>query len=221
MADLSKLNKIGVKSGLHARMAQSELMKEVVPQTDPSQKPNRIALMLDCSGSMSGEKIQLLREATTSFIQEADFNTTSIALETFGLNQEIHLSLISDRPTLWAQSFQLDAMGGTPLAEAMRACFDYPLTRGIIISDGDANSPDACIDTARSYAEKSVPIDTVHIGDSVGGEATLKEISRITGGLFVKFKDVKAFSTAFKFLLPETRQDAARLLLTAGANEVK
>lgn len=209
---------IGKPGGLHARIAQAEMVKEIVGETsNPTTMPNRIALMLDCSGSMDGEKMDLLKKAAQSFIQDADLTSTSLAIEAFGMY--LRQSLTTDRMTLWSACFGLAADGGTPLHEAMRVCIEYPLTRAIIISDGDANTD--CETETENFVYKKIPVDCVHIGNSTGGEALLQRIASKTGGLFIKFKDVSQFASAFRFLLPEYRADAKRLMLTAGANEVK
>lgn len=100
---------------------------------------------------------------------------------------------------------------------------ELPLTRGIIISDGEADVPNAALDYARKYAASETVVDTVHIGNSTGGEKLLQEIASITGGIYIKFSDVAAFSKAFEYLTPERRATlmlpgAAALL---GAKELK
>lgn len=223
MSDLSKKNEIGISGGsLHARIAEKELLNEVAPNiasdfTDPFGLPNRLVLMIDQSGSMDGEPIKLLENAVLDFVQKSNPADTAIQIESFPENLSIDMT--SDKMKLWMLCMGLTANGGTPMANCMYRCKDVRMTRAIIISDGQPNeSPRAM---AVEYKEKNIPIDTVHIGSSTSGEDCLKEISEITGGLFVKFKDIKSFATAFAFLLPETRAQAASLFLTAGADEIK
>lgn len=220
MADITTKNKIGIKSGgLHARIAEKELLQEVAPeQQDVNTLPNRIALMIDVSGSMAGDSIKLLEQAVQDFIQKSNSSDTAIAIESFP--EEVRIALTDDKTRLWFLTMGLKANGGTPMSEAMKYCSEnYSLTRAILISDGQPNESPKEI--AHRYASYSIPIDTVHIGQSTSGEDCLKEVSEITKGLFVKFKDVKSFANAFAFLLPETRERAATLFLTSGANEVR
>jgi Mg-chelatase subunit ChlD len=224
MADIVTKNKISVTKGgsLHARIAEVELRSEVAPSivegfVDINTLPNRLVIMIDQSGSMNGEPIKLLENAVQDFIQKSNPQDTAIAIESFPESTSIEMT--NDKMKLWMLCMGLRASGGTPMVDCMNRCIKMKMTRAILISDGQPDySP---IQTARDYASREIPIDTVHIGDSEMGVDVLKEISEITGGLFVKFKDIRSFSTAFAFLLPETRAQAAQLFLTAGANEVK
>ena len=116
----------------------------------------------------------------------------------------------------------LSTMGGTPMCEAMRDMLhNESLTRGVIVSDGEATDGDPTR-MAYEYKEAGIPIDCVHIGGDVRGEQTMKDIASITGGYFIKFTDVNNFSQNFKYLTPRYRgllaePGAARLL---GASEV-
>ena len=223
MSDLTTKNKIGIKSGgLHARIAEGELLKRIAPEVpnaiDVNNLPNRIAIMIDCSSSMHGESIKLLETAIQDFIQKSNPSDTALAIESFP--EQVRVSLTNDKTQLWFLTMGLRADGGTPMSEAMQYCLDnYNITRAILISDGQPNYEP--YHETQSFKEKEIPVDTVHIGNSSDGEDCLKRISEATGGLFVKFKDVKSFATAFAFLLPETRANASSLLLTSGANEVR
>lgn len=221
MSNLVNKNKIGViKSGsLHARLAEKELLKEVAPeQADVSKFPNRIALMIDVSGSMHGEAIRLLEQAVQDFIQKSNPSDTAIAVESFP--EQVRIPLTDDKTKLWFMTMGLKAGGGTPMSVAMEFCLNsYNLTRAILISDGQPDYEPT--NQTETYKTREIPVDTVHIGSSSDGEDCLKRISAATGGLFVKFKDVKSFATAFAYLLPETRANASQLLLGSGANEVQ
>jgi Mg-chelatase subunit ChlD len=226
MADIVTKNKISITKGgsLHARIAEAELRSEVAPSVvegiaDINSLPNRLVIMIDQSSSMAGEPIKLLENAVQDFIQKSNPQDTAIAVESFPESTSIEMT--NDKMKLWMLCMGLRASGGTPMLETMTWVLGTSsrMTRAIIISDGQPDcSP---IAGAREYARKEIKIDTVHIGDSEMGVDVLKEISEITGGLFVKFKDIRSFSTAFAFLLPETRAQAAQLFLTARANEVK
>jgi len=223
MSNLVNKNKIGIKSGgLHSRIAEKDLLEKITPPSeveDVNNLPNRIAIMIDTSGSMAGDSIKNLERALEDFIQKANMTDTAIAVESFP--EQVRIELTNDKPRLWFLTMGLKAGANTPMVEAMQYCLtSYKMTRAIIISDGQPDV-DPSTELIASYASKEIAIDTVHIGLSESGEACLKRISEATGGLFVKFKDVKSFATAFAFLLPETREQAARLLLGSGANEVQ
>jgi von Willebrand factor type A domain len=107
----------------------------------------------------------------------------------------------------------LKACGGTPMAGAMNRCITQnSLTRGIIVSDGGADSAAAAVAYAHYWREADIPIDCVHIGRSTSGEDLLKEIAKITGGMYIKFDNVANFAKNFKYLSP-----THRAMLTAGS----
>lgn len=221
MADIVNKNKIGIKSGgLHSRIAEKAILEEIAPeQFNVNNLPNRIAIMIDTSGSMAGDSIRLLERALEDFIQKSNPNDTAIAVESFP--EAVRIDLTNDKQKLWLMTMGLSASGGTPMTYAIEYCIkNYRLTRAIIISDGQPDY-DPGTELLTQYVDAHIAIDTVHIGNSTYGEDCLKRISEATGGLFVKFKDIKSFSTAFAFLLPETRAQAAQLFLTSGANEVR
>lgn len=207
-------------------------------QKATSRLPNRIVLMLDCSGSMQEHekanlrKIDLLNDAVKNFVQRTNFSDTAIAIETFP--SEIQVPLTNNLSQLMVLNFS--AGGGTPLHEAMVKTLDnHPLTRGIVVSDGDAtdwsgfgvnydeksSNPD---DILNQYKSVSIPVDTVHIGSSSSGEELLRKIAERTGGIYLKFTDVSAFSRAFSYLTPGLRgmlTDGSVSAQSLGAQEVK
>ncbi len=198
-------------------------VSDTASQNDPLKMPNRICLMLDCSGSMKGSKIELLKNAVQNFASRCDFSDTAVALETFPKRDSLPLS--TQQVLITSFAILLEAGGGTP----MRACVSHvientPLTRGVIVSDGQATdwytNDESLLDEAKSsspdnvltlYKEQKIPIDCVHIGDSSSGEELLRRIAAETGGIYIKFTDVSAFSNAFGYLAP-----AFRGMLTSG-----
>jgi hypothetical protein len=234
---LAKKRTIGLPA-LHKRMSAPSA--DAVSDT----KANRIALLLDCSGSMSGSddynatvvksKIDLLKDAMTGFVNACNFGDTALAIETFpsGDHSESEIGAKSTRvplttlhPFLMTSIMMLRAGGGTPMSAAMKyAVGTYSLTRAVIVSDGDADNATAAISEAATYKEAGIPCDTVHIGQSAGGEETLKEIARVTGGMFMKFTDVSSFAKNFRYLTPAFYAQLTSGSVTAaqlGAKEIK
>lgn len=234
--------KIGLP-GLHARVkAAEQTQKKDATQAgiEAATMPNRIGLMLDCSGSMSGEKIALLQKAYDGFTTACDMSTTALAVACFpGGDAESgdsnfrgnHGSQIKDLPLTNNQSIIMlhgmgfKADGGTPMMQAMERMIKQPITRGIIISDGQANDPDGALGCAEEkYSPSETPIDCVHVGASHAGEELLKRIAKATGGIYIKFTDVAAFAKAFDFLTPARRSlllSGAVNALGMGATEIK
>lgn len=196
--------------GLHDRIAKPKTSAEggAAPET----LPNRIALLLDVSGSMGSAegakgvtKIEALRDAVTGFITACNMADTSLALEPFGDDYPSpnRLALTTFRPLLLTTAASLRDNGSTPLARAMRYALEsYSMTRCVLVSDGEPDSADAAYSVAEGYKLSETPVDCVHIGDSTSGEACLRRIAEMTGGVYIKFENITSFSGAFKFLTP-------------------
>lgn len=207
---IPKLTRSLPGGGLHARLRNPK----AVVASDPLTRPNRLALMLDVSGSMYGDKIISLREAATGFVNACNFSDTAIALEPFGEHPVVNRVDLTTQQMMLVTTIQmLRDSGGTPMAEAMDYCLNtYSISRGVIVSDGQPDRETMVYEQARNYAEAGIPIDCVHIGLGGDGEECLKKVADITGGIFIKFTDITAFSKSFKYLTP-----GFRALLTTGA----
>lgn len=235
---LDKPKKLGLP-GLHGRMQAATAAANAAGAVAPAEMPNRIVLMLDVSGSMAASeeggksRIEHLKDAIMGFLAACDWKNTAVGLETFGNSgEELHIQLQTNAVQLQLTAMTLHAHGGTPMHDAMeQSLISHPLTRGVIVSDGQANDPHTAEELAKQFAEARIPIDTVHIGSESYGADLLQKIAEITGGLFIKFTDIASFSKNFKYLTPGYRamlttgssgagafNDAAALL---GAKEVK
>jgi uncharacterized protein YegL len=90
--------------------------------TAPKAKPLPVILLLDCSGSMSGEKIRNLNAATKDMLEafrDSHSGETEIhvAIITFGSEVKLHQALAGAAEITWKD---LSADGGTPLGTAFR-----------------------------------------------------------------------------------------------------
>jgi uncharacterized protein YegL len=198
--------------GLHRNLQAAAKQSETL---NPTTLPNRIALCLDISGSMHSEengkaKLDHLKDACTSFVGSCNFTDTSVCIETF--SKEVSQELTTIGGYLISRILTLQGGGGTPMGAAMESVLmNHPVTRVVIVSDGEATDGDLSFEIASKFAEASIPCDTVHIGYGAEGEGRLKKIADMTGGLFIKFDNVANFAKNFKFLTP-----AFRGMLTAG-----
>lgn len=235
--ELSKPNKITVGGGLHSRLKAAEVLKEIAPQVDPRTMPNRLAIIADFSGSMGDRgggswkedtyksKLDLLKEAVQDFALRSNPSDTAIAVESFPSGFRIDLTVDSNE--VYLKMMQIKTLGSTPMGEGLTNALEHHSpTRAMLISDGDQTDNNRPFDVASEYAKREIIVDCVHIGDSTGGEETLRRIASITGGLYIKFKDVTSFASNFHWLLPESRQQIAGMLpsevqMLLGSDEVK
>jgi hypothetical protein len=222
------------------KVAAEAVEKRETEEAQAVMMPNRLALLLDVSGSMgqtdgsTHTKIELLRLAYNKFLESISYSDTSIAVETFPYyaggerhygSDGLRIHLTSSYPLLFTGAAKLEATGGTPMHSALDYVLqNYPVTRCVLISDGEADSPSDAIDKVKLYASAETHIDCCHIGSSTGGESLLKEIAERTGGIYIKFRDVEAFVASLSYLTPRFRA-----MLTSGqvgtselgANEVR
>jgi uncharacterized protein YegL len=196
---------------------------DTAPDEYASMVPNRVALMLDCSGSMSGSSIEDLKSASMEYIQACNFSDTSLSLNTFGLGNEMRGGLCRILGALIGHVSQLRASGSTPMYDCVVDVMDrLPLTRALLVSDGQPDN--WADDILNAYHEAGIPIDCVHIGGATSGEALLRKIAERTGGIFIKFKNTGNFAKAFKYLSPAYKAqlgDGRELLKSLGADEVR
>jgi uncharacterized protein YegL len=205
-------------TGLQARLAAAKKASSVEDACGigPETRTNRIALMLDCSGSMQGERIKSLKEATEGFLQSLSLGPqgdTSVSCTTFPLIGAACYPLVIDYGRSVIACWQLDTLGCTPMHDTLASVIEnQSITRGILMSDGRPDSPDAAFQEAQKFQDAEIPIDCVHISESVSGEEFLKQVAELTGGLFIKFTDINSFAKNFKYLSP-----ALRPLMLSGA----
>jgi uncharacterized protein YegL len=90
--------------------------------TAPTAKPLPVILVLDCSGSMSGDKIRNLNEAIRDMLEvfrdtENGETEIHVAIITFGAEVKLEHALATAGDIQW---HNLSASGGTPLGTALK-----------------------------------------------------------------------------------------------------
>ncbi|MDC7223549.1 MAG: VWA domain-containing protein [Spirochaetales bacterium] len=136
-------------------------------------------IVLDGSGSMEGQKMQIAKEALLEFIDSipAEDNLGLVAFDSQGTSERVHLS--RDRQSLRKAITTVDAFGGTPLSSALTLGYESLKEQGmrqvgygeynlIIVTDGNASGgedPSRIVD--KILAESPVMIHTIgfHIDD--------------------------------------------------------
>ncbi len=222
---MSENNKLAIKvkmpsfkKGIAANRHNAE---QTLRELDPKSVPNRLGLVFDDSGSMSGEAIEHAHSAVKNFTQSCNFHDTSIALYPLNIDNK---PLTCDFDMLNIFVMGINATGGTSLYTVLlKMILDEDITRAIVFSDGsptdskligqsetwDSKPADFAQDIIKKYIEKEIPIDTIFIGEvyneSSGGYAEMKKIAELTGGVFIHFKDSLSLSSNLKYLAPRYR----------------
>lgn len=211
----------GLKKGIAANRAAFE---QEIKQLDPTTVPNRLGLIFDDSGSMSGDPIEDAHKAVKAFTDNCNMKDTSVAV--YPLNAAPK-SLICDYDIVNMYVGGIDATGGTPIFAVLRQLIEKePITRAVLFSDGDptdgtvlgneqqtnedfwygAKSKTSGLEAIKLYKDKEVPVDTIYIGiDGTKGYREMQEIARLTNGVFIHFKDSSSLSTGLKYLAPKFR----------------
>lgn len=203
---------VGLAARKAAVAAQAKTEGKVFEHDGPPEKAvNRIGIVFDDSGSMSGNKISDAHAGTEEFIRCCDPRNTAVSV--YPMNMDTHAAIaLTTKLYSIAQSIkQFGAVGSTPLFETTEKMLKAEqINRGIIFSDGSPNGDDEYDkDKVIGIAvEKKIPIDTVFIGSKSDTHAValMKEIAERTGGIFIILEPGKAnFRTAFKYLSPGFR----------------
>jgi hypothetical protein len=208
-----------LSKGIRANRQQAE---QTIKTIDPKQVPNRLGIVFDDSGSMSGSAITDAHSAVKNFTASCNFNDTSICL--YPLNKDPKpLTVDYDLLNIFVMGIQAD--GGTPLYTTLLKMIENDsITRGVVFSDGsptdsklighseswDSKPPDFAQEIIQKYKDKEIPIDTIFIGfmhgeGTTGGYAEMKKIAELTNGIFIHFTDSSSLSKNLKYLAPRYR----------------
>jgi len=176
----------------------------------PAVAKDRIRIVFDNSGSMSGQKLQDAQIGCEEFLRACTLNHTAVGVHPM---TGTGLELTADLPSLAAAVHGIKIAGNTPmfrtLTQAQHA--EPKATRIIVFSDG-APTDSGKEESINTAIQAKTPIDTVLIWEGGAGVessseyALLKEIADRTGGIFLVFDRTKVnFQDAFKYFSPNLR----------------
>ncbi len=159
--------------------AMVDLVGAEVAQSAEDRAPVNIAVVLDCSGSMSGEKLDHARSAAHALVDQLS-PSDRLAFVTFGTGVRTLIPSTPCFPDAKARMHglldQLSDMGGTNisaglqdgLAEVRAHAGDYAVNRVILISDGLANqgvtSKYGLVQISRAARESKVSVTSLGVG---------------------------------------------------------
>ena len=156
----------------HTLHAMVELRAPEAPAGD--RPPLRLALVIDRSGSMAGEKLDTVKRSAT-FLHDRMGSDDSLAVVAFDDEVRLVASLGPARPEVREALQRIDAGGSTNLSggwfkalEELQRVSDG-VRRVVLLTDGMANvgisDPERLAATARSAAELGVTTTTIGYGD--------------------------------------------------------
>ncbi len=175
-----------------------------------------VALLIDCSGSMYGDKMKDAQNAAIQFSESVNLGQNRIGVISFGGSRaQNECSLTSDCKEVKRSVVKLVADGGNPMWDAIdkadKELFDYTYNSTktiIVLADGDPG--DANMTLASANRVKSMDVRIIAIGVGAGvDEAFLRKI--------VSAKEDYHFVTD-SFQLSETFVSIATQLSGGGAS---
>lgn len=170
----------------------------------PTERPLNMAFVLDKSGSMLGDRIDLLKSAMTQFIEKLRphdqislvfFDSEAIvAYNAKGMQKNILLDMVS----------ALRANGGTNIYKGLKSGYqqvdknksEKSINRVILLTDGYGSTPvDEILDQSKQYFDKGISVSTIGVG--VGyNHSLLSLISQYSGGMQHQAIESEGISTA-------------------------
>ena len=183
----------------------------------PEDATDKIRIIFDDSGSMSGTRIRDAKDGVIEFLRNCTLNQTAVAIHLLN-GGEFHSSsvlvpilqnstLSTDLILIASSIDEIRANGGTPLVQTcLKAIEATPqCNRMIAFSDGSPDSTNIAGLVALSK-EKKIPVDTVFIGEDIDGEEFMRDLASQTGGIFLHFKaGSDTFKNGLKYLAPSKR----------------
>lgn len=155
------------------------------------QSPLNIAFVLDKSGSMSGENIDLLKKGMFDFIEKLR-PADKVSLIFFDTEAVVaYPSQVANKTILKDIVGACKANGGTSIYNGLELGFkevnknktSNSVDRLILLTDGFGSKPvDDVIALAKQYYEKGIAVSTIGVGEDYNS-ALLSMLSKYSGGL--------------------------------------
>ncbi len=148
-----------------------------------------VVLVLDNSGSMSGEKIEVAKKALLSFIEKID-HKLDVGLVVFNGVVDIAIPSTPNITRIKEIIPSINATDGTMYSYPLNIVYqwlkpyrDFNVPVFVVFaSDGMPADPDQTLTILREYAKEHIPIYTIFIGKESEGYEFLKEMSKKTKG---------------------------------------
>lgn len=195
------------------RIAEQDQARSLV-QFRKDSAPLRIALLMDTSGSMSGEKLYRAQYAVHAFLKQMEAEDTvsvySFDHKVVRFNRPSSATSELD-PVLFTMRPQLT----TSLHDAILVAHDDLLNQTgtrviIVLSDGrDSTSRTDAESLRRVLKYSNALVYSIILGDDSGldlqGEAFLEELSAMTGSITSKVKDLGRLEQSFAHIYQELK----------------
>jgi Ca-activated chloride channel homolog len=173
---------------------------EILPvDLDPPQKEQMpkgaLVLVIDRSGSMTGEKVEMCKLAASAAVRllsQRDivgiviFDARSLWL--------VPPTPANNKEAIYNQIHDIGSGGGTIMGPAMEMAFDglkntdAGIKHIILLTDGQTSDRDFCANISNSMAAEKISVSTVAVGPD-RNDQLLNEIAQTTGGRYYSVDD--------------------------------
>jgi Mg-chelatase subunit ChlD len=166
---IQKLKQDSLQSRLSALKGLKQIEKNLGrPLRSP---PQIIYMLIDCSGSMEGEKLQAAKHGAIRFAKEAQEHSHSIGLISFDSEASHRLEPVRTLERVEQQVNSLIATGSTNLAAAIEVAFGLlKVTRGerlmYVITDGMPDDVESALAAAERAKRVGIKIMTLGTDDA-------------------------------------------------------
>lgn len=170
-----------------------------------------LALVLDRSGSMAGEKIAHARRAARHLVDQLD-ERDRLTLITFGSEVNTLVESVQATPAAKQRLHQaidgISELGGTNISGGLEAALAelvshksaYSVSRVVLLSDGQANmgivSPEGLSALARNIASHGIGLSTIGVGLDFN-ELVMEALADYGGGAYHFLSDSEQLTSIF------------------------
>lgn len=179
-----------------------------------------VALVLDVSGSMRGDRIAAAREAATDYVKALPPDV-KVGLVTFNDSVQVGIEPTQDRAAVVAAIQSVKAGEKTALYDGLIQGIDLVAGdeggRVLLLSDGgDTASAATFRDVTDRVSTSAVPVDVVALLPNVQHADILKSITTASGGAYLLATDSSGLESAFQ---EATRAFGGRIAVQAEVPE--
>ena len=191
-----------------------------------ARKPTHLTFLVDTSGSMRGEdRLELAKRSLKLLVQNLD-QRDSVAIATYAGDSRLVLAATKvtgeSRGRILSAIDSLDNGGGTAMAsgmdlayrEATKGLADKPISRVIVLSDGDANigrsGPDQILQAIKGYVSEGVTLSTVGFGMGNYRDDMMERLADAGNGNYTYIDSIDTAKKAFGENLAGTLQVIAQ-----------
>ena len=187
------------KKVLPIREKEGEIDWEAYLKTEQAVMPMAIALVIDCSGSMYGDKISNAKKAAIRFLDDID-ESFQVGLVSFQTQAKLEMTLTEDFSELSRTINNLDAGGGNNDEGAIAIARDQVLVNSqnikvlVLLADGRPADSRAMLREADRAKQQDIQLIAIGVGNDVDSDL-LKQVASTPEDYYFVEESVKLEST--------------------------